>query len=532
MPGFRSLYEWFAESAARHAARPALEIGGRAWTYRELEVASGRIAALVLRRHGAPPRRMGLLAGRTPGAYAGYLAGLRLGAAVVPLNPAVAVERNRAVAALTGLDAVLAGAAGHPAEVAEAAGATPVPVADGDLAGAAAVPCGRAPRGLPPPVRPEPGDTAYLLFTSGSTGRPKGVPVTHANADAFLGACLGRYPGGPGDRVSQNFELTFDPSVFDLFLGWGRGATVVVPAGNEALRPSLYVNRRRITHWFSVPSAVSLALRAGDLRPGSMPGLRWTLFGGDVLTAAQARAWAAAAPGSVIENTYGPTEFTVFCTAHRLARDPAAWPATSNGTVPIGEPLPGVEHLVLDERGRQAVEGELCLRGPQRFPGYLDPADDAGRFHGREAGGTGTGTGTGPRDGSLWYRTGDRVRREGAGLVHLGRTDRQVKVRGYRVEPGEVEAVLRAHPGVSEAVVVAAGAGADRGLAAFYTGDPVPAAELAALVRASLPAYMLPGRFEFRPDLPRNGNGKLDRDLLATAARAGRAPSQATEVTG
>jgi amino acid adenylation domain-containing protein len=500
-----SLYDWFARSAARHAGLPALEVGRHTWTYGELERVAGRLATALLQRHGNAPRRMGLLTGRGFPSYAGYLAGLRLGATVVPLHTEAPPERNRFVAAIAGLDLVLADIAGtgQLAEVAEAASATPValPAALDGLGAEACLP-------------PEPGqnDVAYILFTSGSTGLPKGVPVSHANVDAFLRSCAARYPIGPGDRLSHNFDLTFDPSVFDLFLGWGKGATVVVPVGAEALRPSVYVNRRRITHWFSVPSAISFALRTGDLRPGSMPGLRWTLFGGDRLTAHQARAWSEAAPNSVIENTYGPTEATVFCMVYRLPRDPRDWPRTSNGTVPIGGPLPSVRHLIINEAGRPADEGELLLRGPQRFPGYLVSSDDTGRF----CRGDGSQPGSDRPGPENWYRTGDRVSVQGGELVHLGRTDQQVKIRGYRVEPGEVEAVLRRHPAVEDVVVVPTHAAvSDRGLVAVYTGRPFLAAELAALARDSLPAYMLPQRFEHRPSLPLNDNGKVDRKLLA-----------------
>ncbi|MEV0386654.1 AMP-binding protein [Nonomuraea sp. NPDC050643] len=501
-----SLYDWFARSAARHADLPALEIGGRSWTYGELERAANRLGAALRRRHGSTPRRMGLLTGRTFSSYAGYLAGLRLGATVVPLHAEGPPERNRLVAATSGLDLVLADTAGtgRLAEVAEAAGATAV-----------ALPAALDGLGPETGFPPEPvgqNDVAYILFTSGSTGLPKGVPVTHANVDAYLRSCSMRYPMGPGDRLSHNFDLTFDPSVFDLFLGWGKGATVVVPAGAEALRPSVYVNRRRITHWFSVPSAISFALRTGDLRPGSMPGLRWTLFGGDRLTMRQAKAWSEAAPNSVIENTYGPTEVTVFCMVYRLPPEPRDWPETSNGTLPIGGPLPSVRHLIIDEAGRPADEGELLLRGPQRFPGYLASSDDIGRFcH---------GDGSQPRSDHSghehWYRTGDRVGVQGGELVHLGRLDQQIKIRGYRVEPGEVEAVLRQHPAVDDVVVVPAHAAvSDRGLVAVYTGRRDLAAELAALARDSLPAYMLPQRFEHRPSLPLNDNGKVHRKLLA-----------------
>ncbi|WP_369799244.1 AMP-binding protein [Micromonospora sp. M42] len=215
--------------------------------------------------------------------------------------------------------------------------------------------------GVPPPAAPvAPDEVAYLLFTSGSTGRPKGVPIRHRNVDAFLTCCRDRYPVGPGDRLSQTFDLTFDPSVFDMFVAWGGGATLVVPQPDEVLTPVRFVNERRITHWFSVPSVVSLARRMRMLSPGAMPGLRHSLFAGEALTLEQARAWAAAAPGSVVENLYGPTELTVTCTGHRLPADPADWPATSNGTVPIGDAHPGLDAILRGEDGTVGGDDGSC----------------------------------------------------------------------------------------------------------------------------------------------------------------------------
>ncbi|RBJ01602.1 D-alanine--poly(phosphoribitol) ligase, partial [Micromonospora provocatoris] len=367
---------------------------------------------------------------------------------------------------------------------------------------------------VPPPAAPVTADdVAYLLFTSGSTGRPKGVPIRHRNVDAFLAYCRDRYPVGPGDRLSQTFDLTFDPSVFDMFVAWGGGATLVVPQPDEVLTPVRFVNERRITHWFSVPSVVSLARRMRMLSPGAMPGLRHSLFAGEALTLEQARAWAAAAPGSVVENLYGPTELTVTCTGHRLPADPAAWPVTSNGTVPIGDAHPGLDAILRAEDGTVGGDdGELCVHGPQRFDGYLDPADDEGRFV----------TDAGRR----YYRTGDRVRREHGTLVHHGRLDDQVKVRGYRIELGEIEMVLRGHPGVQDAVVLAFGAGDDVSLRAVYTGADGITGELTRRCAERLPGYMVPARIHHVAALPTNANGKTDRrrtaDLVGSATRGAR----------
>ncbi|MFI8193401.1 amino acid adenylation domain-containing protein [Streptomyces sp. NPDC085946] len=504
------LYGRFEATARRHPDAVALEVGGESYTYRRLESLAGRLARRLLDvRGGAVPRRVGLLASRTVTAYAGYLAVQRLGAVVVPLNPAFPGARTADIAARARLDLVLA-------QPDQAGAALPVPViaplaSDGPDA-AADHPA--------PPVRPvNPDDVCYVLFTSGSTGTPKGVPVQHRSVEAYLDHVVPRYGLGVGSRLSQTFDLTFDLSVFDLFGAWASGGTVVVPGPHDLLAPARFVARENITHWFSVPSVVSLAARLRQLGPDSMPGLRWSLFCGEPLTHAQAAAWQAAAPASVLENLYGPTELTLSCAQFRLDdpgdRDDADGPARTGATVPIGTLYPGLDHLVLDEDGHPAAEGELCVRGVQRFPGYLDPEDNRGRFV-RYADGTATVvTDTAPPGPALYYRTGDRVRVTEEGLVHLGRLDQQVKIQGYRVELGEIEAALRAAPGVRDAVVLAVpGTGGQTGLAAACTGDAVDPSGVLTALRSRLPAYMVPASLTVLDALPLNANGKTDRTAL------------------
>ncbi|MGC5015559.1 AMP-binding protein [Streptosporangium sp. DT93] len=561
----RTLHQWFAASAARFGDRTALEVGGERYTYAELEAMSAHLAARIAAACGGPPARVGLHAGRGVLAYAGYLAIQRLGAAAVPLNPAAPAARNRLVAASARLDLVLSDATHEPPDLAGPPGDDGPGSLGANLAG---------PRGdVPPTLRVDPADVpratasreagapreagaddlAYVLFTSGSTGVPKGVPVRHRAVDAYLRHVIPRYGIGPGCRVSQTFDLTFDLSVFDLFATWGGGATLVVPGRYDLLKPVAFVARERLTHWFSVPSVVSVAMRLRRLAPGAMPSLRWSLFCGEPLTLRQADAWRSAAPGGVLENLYGPTELTLSCTEYRLPADRSLWPETANGTVPIGLPYPGVEHLVLDGDGRPAEEGELCLRGVQRFPGYTDPAVNAGRFTAFDGdapvpAGTGDGTvaahatvageGASAVDGTvtgnatvaedltvtgdatvapeLWYRTGDRVAWRDGLLVHLGRLDQQVKISGHRVELGEVECALRGQPGVQEAAVLALpGPDGEPELTAACTGADLDAVALVKGVTQVLPGYMVPRSVTLLAELPLNANGKVDRRTLA-----------------
>lgn len=482
----KAMYQWFAESAARFGGQVALEIGETRLTYAELSDLADRIASVLVRnRH----ERIGLLAARSVITYAGYLAVQRLGATVVPLNPAFPEARNRAIIEAANLDQVL--------------------TEDIDLSTPARAVAWRT---------PAPQDVAYILFTSGSTGTPKGVPIQHHNVAAYLEHVIPSYEVGPGCRLSQTFDTNFDVSVFDMFVAWGSGATLVVPTRKQLLAPARFVARSQITHWCSVPSVISIAQRLRRLRPGSMPTLRKSAFIGEAFTRQQAQAWRAAAPNSALINLYGPTELTVSCTEYTLPANPAEWPYPANGTVPIGVAYPNMEYIVLDEHGQRADEGELCFRGPQRFPGYLDPANNVGRFFEFDGNGAVAYAGTTPLTDQHWYRTGDRVRHcieLGGQLVHLGRLDHQVKIRGYRVELGEIEAALRDQPGVRDAVVLALpGADGEADLEAVCTGASLDAAKHLTALRSRLPSYMVPRNVTFLDELPLNQNGKTDRQVL------------------
>jgi amino acid adenylation domain-containing protein len=419
---------------------------------------------------------------------------------VVPLNPTHPVRRNRLIVETAAFDALIA----------DDSGAAQVD-AGLDVGTAAVVRGPISPEAAPPVRTAAPDDVAYILFTSGSTGRPKGVPIRHRNLEPYIAHNIARYEVGPGCRMSHTFDLTFDPSVFDLFVTWGGGATLVCPQRAELLSPVGYLVERGITHWFSVPSVVSVSAKLGNLPAGLATGVRYSVFIGEQLSYSRARAWHAVAPNSMLDNVYGPTELTVACTEYRLPADPAAWPDTSNDTVPIGPVYPFLDAVILDAEGRPAPDGELCVRGSQRFDGYLDPADNAGRFVGA----------AGFVDADSHYRTGDRVRYENGELVHLGRLDHQVKVRGYRIELGEIETVLARHDDIAQAVVLAVKVGDETDLVACYCGADVPDARLVRWLRGRLPIHMVPRKFLRLDTMPLSPNGKTDRPALHDLVLAG-----------
>jgi amino acid adenylation domain-containing protein len=514
-----SLRAGFLASAAASPDAPALLVRGVTYSYGQLEETARRWAAAIVNRRG-PARRVGVFGYRSTTAYTGALAASMTGAAFVPLNPTFPVDKTASMIRQADLDAIVVDklCAGQLDQVlGETAPMLLAPELDAPkFAGAATVFDraeleGTAPLGQLPPIAAE--DIAYLLFTSGSTGQPKGVPVTHGNACHFLGVMQQRYGIRPDDRFSQTFDQTFDLSVFDLFLAWHNGACVCSMASVDLLAPAGFVNKNGVTVWFSVPSVPAQMRKRNRLTPDLMPGLRWSLFCGEPLPRASAEAWQAAAPNSVVENLYGPTELTIACFVHRW--DPATSPAQCrHEVVPIGRPLPGLASLVVDEELRpvgQGGEGELLVSGPQTTPGYWkDPQRTAERF---------PWIAVSDVDTRRFYRTGDRVAcLDGGDYVFIGRTDHQIKVLGHRVELGEIEAALRSDARVAEAVAIGwpVEQGSAQGVVAFVTGNGVDVAALEKLAREVLPPWSVPQRILVSEQMPLNANGKIDRRALAS----------------
>src|SRR3954465_12261293 len=323
----RSLRTDFLSHAARHPGDVAVEVGGKSITYDELSKRARSWARVLVEAKGGRLDRVGVFAYRSATAYAGVLAALCSGATFVPLNPTFPAARTRQMLRRAALDAVIidTGAAPQLAEVLEGDGEAPlllVPDASTETPAhlrASAIRSQDIHRATPlidlPDVVPE--DLAYLLFTSGTTGEPKGVGVTHGNALHFLDVMARRYALTPADRLSQTFDQTFDLSVFDMFMAWPAGARLCVPSRIEMLPPARSVVKHGLTVWFSVPSVAALMRKKNLLRPSSMPTLRWSLFCGEPLPVGSADAWQAAAPNSVVENLFGPTELTIACTVHR-----------------------------------------------------------------------------------------------------------------------------------------------------------------------------------------------------------------------
>jgi amino acid adenylation domain-containing protein len=499
----------------------AVSDGADELTYRELDGRSAALARLLRRRGVGPEVPVGLLVERGPDLVVAILAVLRAGGAYVPLDPEWPAERLAQVAADSGFRLLLADrrTASPAAEVAAGAGVEVVAVDDDPPAAELAA---EAADGADLPAV-APGQLAYVIYTSGSTGRPKGVEVTHANVVRLLTATAA-FAFGERDVWPLFHSAAFDVSVWELWGALAHGGRLVIVPRRATRAPGELLDlmaREGVTVLGQTPSAFA-ALDAEDARRGGRDrlALRWVIFAGEALEPAALAGWFARRGGGRprLVNMYGITETTVHVTWRRMAA------GAEGGRSPIGVPMPDLSASVVDRRGEPVpvgVAGELLVGGPGVARGYRGrPGLTAERFVPDPFAAPGEA-------GRRVYRSGDRVRWRATGeLDYLGRLDQQVQVRGFRVEPGEVEAALLALPEVAAAAVVPRDdLPAGFGLVAYFVAaaGEAPAApdELKAALRRRLPEYMVPAWLVPLAELPRTPNGKLDRRALASLAPPG-----------
>ncbi|WP_165899231.1 amino acid adenylation domain-containing protein [Rhodovulum steppense] len=489
-------------------------MAGHVWSYGQLGAAVAQLAArLPQSAPGESQPVTAVMVQREASAFIGILAAHLCGHAFVPLNVAHPAARSARVLELSGagrvicgdlaadrLDSILAHLSKSPArpEII-ACGERPVDYADAtsDV--------------LPRLPEVEPEALAYILFTSGSTGTPKGVAVSWANLAAYLDATETVFPARPGDRHSQTFDLNFDLAIHDVLVAFSRGATLVVPSDRDFNRIGDWLREAAITCWFSVPTLGFQMRMQGALEPGAFTSLRSVLFCGEPLPAHLAAEWRAAAPNASVENWYGPTEATIACARFVLGEAPVG-----GETVPIGRAFPGSGLRVLDTTRRPLPSGhagDLYITGRQLAQGYLnDPGRTRAAFVTLD-------------DGTRAYRTGDRALMRADGhVVFLGREDSQIKLRGHRIELGEVEAALRrATDGAHVAVLPWPGGGAGTRALIGAVEGPYDTDRVMERLVADLPDYMRPAEVVARPAFPRNASGKLDRKALAAEIAADQA---------
>jgi amino acid adenylation domain-containing protein len=457
--------------------------------------------------------RVGVYLPKSVDAVAAQFGAMQAGAAYVPVDPHAPAGRAAYILNDCAVSAIVVDGALAPALKQELGqlGRVPPLLEVGDVGGGAGLRAALEAAGAPRAPAGEParsGDLAYVLYTSGSTGKPKGVMLSHLNAVSFVDWCSDEFGPLETDRFSSHAPFHFDLSILDLYVPLKHGATLVLvesEVGKDPLGLADLIAETGITVWYSAPSILSVLAQFGKLERHQYAALRTVFFAGEVFPVKHLRRLKQLLPHPRYFNLYGPTETNV-CTWYEI---PATIPDDRTAPYPIGKVCPQLRGIVVDENGAdvaKGAEGELCIAGPNVLCGYWNlPEQTARAFL--------PGRADGP-----WYRTGDIVIEPDDGeLVFVGRRDRMVKRRGYRIELAEIEVGLYRHPSIKEAAVIALkdqdGGARIRAFLSFTGGKP----SLIALKRfcaEALPIYMVPDDFVIRDALPKTSTDKIDYQRL------------------
>jgi len=519
---FTYLESFFEISARRFPDRIAVDDGGLTVTYQNLNERSNRIGHFLISQGVRSNDRVCFLTAKNANAYSAILGILKSGAAWVPLGMEQPAERLLHLITIIQPKIIICEDSTRDdvlvAREAAAKDATVLVLSENVQNSSQGITSEFELNDLsvakPTVDNRIPDDLAYIIFTSGSTGGPKGVMVKHNNISQFLGLCPVLFSIEEGLRFAHHSELTFDPSLFDLFYCWMIAGTLV-PFNKSSYRinPTSFVRETKVNVWFSVPTAISMIAKSGGIEESQLGSLRYLILTGEAPSGELLADLYNVLPKLKIFNVYGTTETAIISHSHEVPRD-----YSPSKPVPVGKVLPGFNIRLMD--GDNIVPrgeiGESVVSGSQISPGYWDNEHETQDRFIRD-----------PLDHRLpqiWYRTGDLLRINEEGLyIYVGRIDSQVKVRGFRIELEEVENAILKHKSIAEVAVVAHSPKDEpqhASLVAFTAArDKLNSEELREHIEKLLPRHMVPTRIIIdRLPLPRNTNGKID--LLALRSRA------------
>ncbi|MCK9380256.1 MAG: AMP-binding protein [Sulfuritalea sp.] len=505
-----NLGQYFEEVASAHSQRPALRYPEQTYSYQQLSRWVESLAALLIARECRRGSVIAIGHNKQPLSFALMLAALRLGVGYVNLDVASPAARTKHILQVSCPSLLFYDDARYADTMAELASGSGCPLlflAEDQLPRVAGADLEQQKKlmGLV-----DGASIAYIMFTSGSTGVPKGVAVTHENVVHFIAWGQNSFGITDLDNFANLSPMYFDNSVFDFYVGLFSGASLS-PVYREYLTSPYelvsYVGKMGCSIWFSVPSLLIYLMAMKAMTPTALPTLRTIVFGGEGYPKVELKKLydLFSGQGSLV-NVYGPTECTCICSAYTLRADDFH---DLEGLPALGHLNPNFDYRILDEDQHDAKSGELCLIGPNVAAGYFNDLErtsavfctliDSGRFMKR------------------MYRTGDLVREADDGTLYfLGRRDNQIKHMGYRIELEEIEHALMKLPHVNQAAAVYHRTNAAYGkLIGFVAGsdltDEKPLLEQLANL---LPNYMLPNKLVIMSKLPKNANGKVDRQQL------------------
>jgi amino acid adenylation domain-containing protein len=530
MSTYQALPHLLEASARRVPDRVAVQEPGQgSIRYRELDELSNGVADHLRSLGVRKGDRVGIYLHKSIDSVAAIFGILKAGAAYVPVDATAPTARNAYILADCSVAAVIVESRFADALAAEMAAAVPgkpykppcllLLEETGGGHGLRAALARRSERKIERETAGErasqellPGDLAYILYTSGSTGKPKGVMLAHEAATSYVDWCSDTFAPSEEDRFSSHAPFHFDLSILDIYVPIKHGATLVLVSeetGKDPPRLANLIASERITMWYSTPSILTLLAHYGKIEQHDLSALRIINFAGEVFPIKHLRTLKALVPHPRYFNLYGPTETNV-CTYYEL---PAQIPAEQTTPFPIGVTCWHLRTRVVDEAGQEVApgqEGELVVWGPGVMQGYWNLPERTAQAFLRDA------------QGRRWYKTGDIVRQDEAGnYLYLGRRDRMVKKRGYRVELGEIETALYRHPAIKEAAVVAL-TDEEHGVRVKAFVAPQADArlsiiELKRFCTQHLPIYMVPDLFAMQEGLPKTSTDKIDYQRLKEA---------------